>query len=411
MKELLSFVSNMAKTLATNGAETHRVEETVSYVVKHYTGKNGESIISPTTIICGIEDQRAGIIKRIDKRSINLTRVNMTISLSRQIIEDNLSLAEAKAKLDEINKMPNYSIKSLTLVAATGCASFAFLLGGGFLEAIFAFIISFFTRIILMALGKKDSNIFFMTMIGGIFTSIAAILISSIIHINTDILIIAAIMILVPGVPLTSAFRDILEGHYIAGNSRLMEALFIAFCLAIGVFVPLNIFYISGFNTNIPLIQLNINYNFFQMIILPATRLAPPQVVAALASSMCFAYIFGAPKKELILAGLTSSFGWLILELFGMIFLSAAAVSILSLFFSKKRKVIGSIYLIAGIIPYVPGAGIYRTMLYLVANETGYATAAGLETFAAAGSIALGIMVVYSIFNLIKRDTINSQLK
>ncbi len=42
-------------------------------------------------------------------------------------------------------------------------------------------------------------------------------------------------MPLVPGVPFTNAIRDIADGDYISGSVRMLDALLIFFCIAIGV--------------------------------------------------------------------------------------------------------------------------------------------------------------------------------
>jgi len=373
----------MAKTLLTNGAETYRVEETASYIIKHYATKKAEIIISPTAIICGVENEKGGVIKRIEKRGINLTKVHLTINLSREIMAKNLSLEEAQKKLDEINRTENYSKRSLNLSAAISCAAFNFLLGGGFRELAVTFVIAYLLKMLLTKLLSGRTNVFFNTLIGGSFAALMAITANFALTLNVDTVIISTIMLLVPGVALVNAFRDILEGHYIAGSSRLMEALFIAFCLAIGVYVPIS------------LISFESLYDVYHNIFF--------RFLGAYIASAGFAYLFGAPKKEILIAGFAGLFGWVMLEAFNLTFISSAAVGIFAILASKKRKAIGSIYLIAGIIPYVPGAGIYRTMLYLVIDNRANAITEGLSAFGDAGSVALGMMVIFSIYNALRK--------
>ena len=52
--------------------------------------------------------------------------------------------------------------------------------------------------------------------------------------VNIDVVIISAIMPLVPGVAITNAVRDIVQGDYISGNARVMEAFLTAAGIAIG---------------------------------------------------------------------------------------------------------------------------------------------------------------------------------
>ena len=48
-------------------------------------------------------------------------------------------------------------------------------------------------------------------------------------------MVIGSIMPLIPGVPFTNAIRDIANGDYISGSVRMLDALLVFFCIAIGV--------------------------------------------------------------------------------------------------------------------------------------------------------------------------------
>ena len=58
-------------------------------------------------------------------------------------------------------------------------------------------------------------------------------------HLNY--MVIGSIMPLVPGVPFTNAIRDIADGDYISGSVRMLDALLIFFCIAIGVGVGFSV--------------------------------------------------------------------------------------------------------------------------------------------------------------------------
>ena len=65
--------------------------------------------------------------------------------------------------------------------------------------------------------------------------------------------------------------------------------------------------------------------------------------------------------------------------------------------FAVVRKTPITVFLISGIFPIVPGAGIYYASYYLIMNDTILANAKGIETVKIAGEIALGIVVVLAI--------------
>ena len=100
---------------------------------------------------------------------------------------------------------------------------------------------------------------------------------------------------------------------------------------------------------------------------------------------------------------LFQNFGYttVISALFATFFLTLLA-RILSIV--KKNPV--TIYLITGIFPLVPGAGIYYTSYYLIMNEGTRSLSMGLETFKTAGAIALGIIFGFDVpFSSKKKDS------
>ena len=56
-----------------------------------------------------------------------------------------------------------------------------------------------------------------------------------------------------------------------------------------------------------------------------------------------------------------------------------------------------TIFLVSGIIPLVPGAGIYYTVYYMVTNQLAEASRRGMESVKVAFAIVLGIVFVVSI--------------
>lgn len=57
-------------------------------------------------------------------------------------------------------------------------------------------------------------------------------------------------------------------------------------------------------------------------------------------------------------------------------------------------------FLTIGILPLVPGGGIYYTMEYCVSGETSMFIETGIHTFAIAGALAVGVLVVSSLVRL-----------
>ncbi len=82
--------------------------------------------------------------------------------------------------------------------------------------------------------------------------------------------------------------------------------------------------------------------------------------------------------------------------------LAALVVSILSNLLAIYRKNPVTTYQISGIIPLVPGAGMYRTAFYFIEDDMDMFSTYLSETLFIAGAIALAMLSVYTFLILVK---------
>ena len=125
------------------------------------------------------------------------------------------------------------------------------------------------------------------------------------------------------------------------------------------------------------------------------------EFIVSMIATVAFAIVFSAPRKELFYCGISGALGWIfysvISTLLGAPTLGNVVGSFVLTVFSRtlaaKRKNPITIYLIAGIFPLVPGAGIYYTSYYLIMNDMAHFSQYGLETIKTAGAIVMGIIL------------------
>lgn len=130
------------------------------------------------------------------------------------------------------------------------------------------------------------------------------------------------------------------------------------------------------------------------------------QVVSAFVGVVAVAVLFQVPKKNLVLAGVTGAAGWFLelvteevtLNALLSYFLAAFLVAILSQIFARVSKAPVTLYLVTGILPLVPGVGMYRTVYYLLQSNHELTSYYFSYTLQIAGMIALAIFVVDSCF-------------
>ena len=110
------------------------------------------------------------------------------------------------------------------------------LAGGGPVDSIAAFVAGLLLYIYVL----KISVPYLSKIVGNIFGGMLVVLMSLACYhiglgINLSYMISGTIMPLVPGVAFTNGIRDIANGDYISGAVRLLDAILIFLCIAIGM--------------------------------------------------------------------------------------------------------------------------------------------------------------------------------
>lgn len=128
------------------------------------------------------------------------------------------------------------------------------------------------------------------------------------------------------------------------------------------------------------------------------------QVAAASVGTVAFSLLFGAPAKYFPYCGLIGGSGWLFYLLLAPVssataatFVSTVIVILMSRWFAVRKRCPVTIFLISGIIPLVPGAGIYWASYYTVTNQLTKASETGFGALKIAVAIVLGIVFVFEL--------------
>lgn len=132
------------------------------------------------------------------------------------------------------------------------------------------------------------------------------------------------------------------------------------------------------------------------------------QVLAAVLGTVAFSVLFCVPRKYYLYCGLVGGAGWwLYLALMTYAsctateatFFATVLVIMLSRFLAVWDHCPVTVFLTSGIIPLVPGAGVYWTAYYLVTDQLHEAALSGVAAVKAAVAIVLGIVIVFEVPN------------
>ena len=131
--------------------------------------------------------------------------------------------------------------------------------------------------------------------------------------------------------------------------------------------------------------------------------------VFALFATFGFCILFHVPLRCMLPAAAIGGMGWFAYQLLmelglgitASVFIAACLVAMLADICSRLIKEAATVFVIPGILPLVPGSGIYYTMFHFIRGNMDKAGAWGARTLMIAGAIALGLLVVASVIRIV----------
>lgn len=391
-----------------SGAETHRVEDMATRMLKTTGFVHAEAFVLPTGIMLTLSDEKEETLsanRRVLPGANNFHRICSANNISRAFCDGKITLEEAKARLEKIQNEDLYPVWLKLLGTMLACGAFTVLFGGTMTEAAVAVICGLLVALINYFLRKPIGRDFICDALSAFTLSATSITVTYLfslggISLHAEYIIVGGIMPLVPGVAITNAIRDVLQGDYLSSCARIVEALMKAASVAIGVGAGIVL------GNYLSLIPAEIGFS----LSMTRTGLLGYAIgaLAALGSVVGFSVILEVPKKHIIFSSLVAALGWIT---YLAAFYNGIAVAWASLFgtgivelasytLARLRKAPVTTFLIPGIITMVPGASIYSAAYGIIFSGTASAL---LDTVTIAGAIALGIIFTDTLMNILNK--------
>jgi len=387
----LRLATKAGHILLENGAEITRVEDTMERISSAYgVDDPGFFVLSNGIIATG--DGYADA-KFIPIRGMQLSKIVEVNQISRDVTDGKCTLDELEKRLDGIRNDKPKPWWELIPCITIGIMGFSIIFGCSFID-MFS---SLFTGLLLGAFitfaGRHISR-FFNSFICGFFGALLCIVAYRIfggfgIHLNLPNIIIGNIIALVPGVPFTNGIRDLANEDYIAGFTRLLDALIVFFCIALGVIA---VFYLD-----------DKVFGDIEALGMPVYDMKTSawyiQLIAAFVGTLGFSALFGAPRRYYIACGFVGMIGWMSYIFTDSILVASLIIAVMSHVFAVIQRCPVTIFIICGIIPLVPGGGLFWTLYYMLTSRLRLAFEAGTGALRATIAIAGGIIIGAAIFD------------
>lgn len=249
--ETYELVTRLGNDIMLNGGEIFRANEAMSKAAKVYNLNSFSAYviangIFSTAIIDG--EQYSTRICYVPLSPTVLCRVEALNDLSRRISDGNVSLTQLREELERIETMDTTGNELKIMASGLGSFGFCYIFGGSILDSGAAFCAGLIVYYVLLYLSPKfsSSKILQNTLAATAVSISCCIMVANGFGENLEQVMIGAIFPLVPGVPLTNSFRNFLENDYLSGLIRLVDALFVAGSIGMGVGIGMKLFTMFG---------------------------------------------------------------------------------------------------------------------------------------------------------------------
>ncbi|EKQ56356.1 MULTISPECIES: threonine/serine exporter family protein [unclassified Clostridium] len=245
LNRLLKVSTLAGKIMLESGAETYRVEETISRICLAFGAHTVDSFVIPTGIIVTVTyyDEVSTLVQRIISRGVDLYKVDKINDLSRKIQTEAIDMNDFYKEILSISNCSRYSFLITLIWSAITAGSFTIMFGGNIKDFFCACLIGACIKMVVEICQKLNINEFFVNSLsGGLCAVLAITLIKLNLSSNLDKTIIGSIMILVPGLTITNAIRDTIAGDFLSGITKASEAFLVAVSIAVGTGAILSLY-------------------------------------------------------------------------------------------------------------------------------------------------------------------------
>ena len=404
--EVLEVAAKAGHILLENGAEISRVEDIMSRIASHFGVDSGNFFVLSNGIFTtgrankvtksGAQASTYANVEFIPLRGIQLSKVVAVNRLSYDISNGRTTLTEARERLESIAAAAPKPAWEQILGSGLGAGGFCAVFGGGWMDCLAALVVG----VLLYAFVLGVSARYLSKIVGGVCNALVATLLCILcwrmgFGDSLANIIIGAIMPLIPGVPFVNGVRDLANSDYIAGITRLTDAMLGFFCIAIGV----SLGFIFDGSLHGGMLNLSMTVN-------PQTAHLLLQALAAFIGTAAFALLFGIDREHYVPAGVIGAIGWalyliLVRQCDASPVTATLAASTLVCIVSRMAAIPFRIpaqgFLLCGIFPLVPGAGIFWFTYYLTDSQFDLSMQSGWTACKVAIAIVLGIILAMEL--------------
>jgi len=244
--ELIDIFLDFGETMMASGAEIGRVEDSLARMGRSYGAVKTNVFVITSSIELTMQFSDGQTVTRtrriLGAGDTDFEKLRALNALSRRCAMDRLPVGELKTAIEEI-KQRRIPMLWFCIGSVFASGGFSVFFGGTLLDAAMAGLFSLFICWMQYKAAPLMPNKIFFLFICSLLTGIGICLMDKVIPgLHIDKIIIGDIMLLVPGIAITTAVRDTLIGDTISGVIKLADSLVWAAGLAAGFMIAIRLF-------------------------------------------------------------------------------------------------------------------------------------------------------------------------
>lgn len=367
----MAFVLELARRLHQYGTSAPRLEMAVAASALRL-GLSAEVWSSPTAIIISFADLAQGEdglaqvtqVVRLAPGEVNLERLCRADEIADRVIAGDLELLEGFRLLRELGT-PDTRWQQLGLISSFGLAAAAIaalFLRSSWLDVLVAGLIGLIMGVISLLSGRRPQLAVANEAICALVATFIAISVSAFVApLGIKAVVLASLIVLLPGMTLTTAVREISSNHLVSGMARMGGAMSTLLKLTFGTLAGTQLCEAFG-----------IQARDFGMPPLPAWADYPSLLIAAVA----FAILFRAARRDWPVVIIAVVLGYMATRLGGEIsgslpkapfgvFIGGLLLGALANVYARYMGRPGAVIREPGILLLVPGSVGFRSLSFL----------------------------------------------
>lgn len=244
VQELSNFLLDYSTVLMAVGSHTSRIVKNVTRIAESF-GYGVDMTIFQRNITMTVKHSgdysiRRTYVRRIPSMALNFRTISDLSALSWDTYDRRPGLHELQRKFNAIVNTSRMSRWAVLLLVACANAAFCRLFGGDAVAMGLVWGATLVGFLVRQELTKYHLNHMVIFVVCSFIASIiAAAGVRYGLGTTQDIALGTSVLFLIPGVPLINSILDILEGHVLVGFSRLINAMILIICIALGLSVTL----------------------------------------------------------------------------------------------------------------------------------------------------------------------------